>query len=256
MYKLVTLPIISMLAMSGSTAVPEENLEVVPATAIVQTLAVPEESHTITVSNGTWAKEISTIKVTPAPEPPTKEKVTEAPVSRNLQRTAPEVESTSTPQPRNSEAEPKVEQEPKNEPTKKAPKDKRDNKPKEKAAESPSKDNNDAAPSASGQSVVNIAKRYIGTPYIHGGSTPKGFDCSGFTSYVYAQVGVNLPRSSSAQGNVGKRVSKPQPGDLIWSPGHVAIYVGGGKQIDAPRPGKSIQVRSIWQKNPVYIRVL
>lgn len=108
-----------------------------------------------------------------------------------------------------------------------------------------------------GAQVAEIAKRYIGVPYVYGGSTPSGFDCSGFTSYVYAKVGISLPHSSTAQRSAGRVVSAAdaRPGDIIWSPGHVAIYLGNGKQIDAPRPGHTIQIRSIWQSNPVFIRV-
>ncbi|MEN0128915.1 MAG: NlpC/P60 family protein [Brevundimonas sp.] len=106
--------------------------------------------------------------------------------------------------------------------------------------------------------VVTVAKKYVGKPYRYGASGPKAFDCSGFTKYVYAKAGVKkLPRSSSAQHHVGKTVSRKnaKAGDLIWTPGHVAIYLGGNKQIDAPRPGKTIQVRSIWQSHPTFIRV-
>ena len=111
--------------------------------------------------------------------------------------------------------------------------------------------------SVSGNAVLEIAARYVGVPYVSGGSTPDGFDCSGFTSYVYAQLGISLPRTSSAQRNAGTVVSRAdaQPGDLIWSPGHIGIYAGGNQMIDAPRPGKTVQFRAIWQSNPTFIRV-
>ncbi|PFG44313.1 cell wall-associated NlpC family hydrolase [Isoptericola jiangsuensis] len=111
--------------------------------------------------------------------------------------------------------------------------------------------------SAVGSSVISVASRYVGVPYVSGGTTPSGFDCSGFTQYVFAQVGISLPRSSSDQRYAGTVVSRAaaQPGDLIWTPGHIAIYAGGNTQIDAPRPGKTIQFRSIWQSNPTFIRV-
>ncbi|WP_353708498.1 C40 family peptidase [Cellulosimicrobium sp. ES-005] len=111
--------------------------------------------------------------------------------------------------------------------------------------------------SAYGSTIVSIAARYVGVPYVYGGTTPDGFDCSGFTSYVYAQVGISLPRTSSAQGSVGTKVSRDQaqPGDLIWTPGHIAIYAGDNMMIDAPRPGKTVQFRQIWQSNPTFIRV-
>jgi cell wall-associated NlpC family hydrolase len=111
--------------------------------------------------------------------------------------------------------------------------------------------------SVNGNAVLEIAARYVGVPYVSGGTTPDGFDCSGFTMYVYAQLGISLPHSSSEQRYAGVVVSRAdaQPGDLIWSPGHVGIYAGGNMQIDAPRPGKTIQFRAIWQSSPIFIRV-
>jgi cell wall-associated NlpC family hydrolase len=111
--------------------------------------------------------------------------------------------------------------------------------------------------SVAGNAVLEVAARYVGTPYVSGGTTPAGFDCSGFVSYVYAQLGISLPRTSSAIKAAGTVISaaEAQPGDLIWSPGHISIYAGGGQQIDAPRPGKSVQFRSIWQSSPVFLRV-
>ncbi|WP_372496141.1 C40 family peptidase [Promicromonospora umidemergens] len=108
-----------------------------------------------------------------------------------------------------------------------------------------------------GSAVVSIGMRYLGVPYLWGGSTPAGMDCSGFTSYVYAQVGINLPRTSSEQRYAGPEVpaSQARPGDLIWSPGHIAIYAGDGMQIEAPVPGQTVRYTSIWQSNPTFIRV-
>lgn len=106
-----------------------------------------------------------------------------------------------------------------------------------------------------GSAIIAEAAKYVGTPYVSGGTSPSGFDCSGFVSYVYAQFGISLPRTSGAYYNVGTRVSSPQPGDIIVTPGHLGLYAGPNLQIDAPRSGKTIQFRAIWQTNPVYIRV-
>ncbi|MBC7550291.1 MAG: C40 family peptidase [Cellulomonas sp.] len=111
--------------------------------------------------------------------------------------------------------------------------------------------------SVSGNAVLEVAARYVGVAYRYGGKTPDGFDCSGFTAYVYGQLGISMTSQSSAQRNVGTVVSRADalPGDLIWSPGHVAIYAGGNTQIDSPKPGSTIQFRAIWQSNPTFIRV-
>ena len=111
--------------------------------------------------------------------------------------------------------------------------------------------------SVAGNAVLEIAARYIGTPYVSGGSTPHGFDCSGFVSYVYGQLGVSLPRTTGGIRSVGTVISRDdaQPGDIIWTSGHVALYAGGDQQIDSPRPGKTIQFRAIWQSSPVFLRI-
>jgi peptidoglycan DL-endopeptidase CwlO len=101
--------------------------------------------------------------------------------------------------------------------------------------------------SASANSVIATAKQYLGVPYVWGGSTPSGFDCSGFVSYVYRSVGISLPRTSRAQQNVGTRISlsQVQPGDLVFrgSPAyHVGIYIGGGQYIHAPQTGDVVKI--------------
>ena len=111
------------------------------------------------------------------------------------------------------------------------------------------------------QQVISIAKQYVGTPYVSGGTSPSGWDCSGFTSYVYGKVGVNLPRTSGAQKGAGPTVprSAAKPGDIIWSPGHVGIYAGNGMMYDAGNPSVDTTYRSIdWmtKQGAQFIRVL
>jgi cell wall-associated NlpC family hydrolase len=105
------------------------------------------------------------------------------------------------------------------------------------------------APPASHGGVVGIAMRYLGVPYVWGGSTPRGFDCSGLVMYVFAQVGVSLPHSSYAQYGMGSPVSRDQlqPGDLVFFDGlgHVGIYVGGGNFIHAPHTGDVVKISSL-----------
>ena len=97
--------------------------------------------------------------------------------------------------------------------------------------------------------VVGIAMHYLGVPYVWGGSTPRGFDCSGLVSYVFAQIGVSVPHSSYAQFGMGTAISinALEPGDLVFFTGasHVGIYIGGGQFIHAPHTGDVVKISSL-----------
>ena len=103
---------------------------------------------------------------------------------------------------------------------------------------------------AAGARAVSIAERYLGVPYVWGGASPSGFDCSGLVMYVYAQLGISLPHYTVSQWNVTQpiSVSQAQPGDLIFFNGlsHVGIYLGGGQMVDAPHTGSVVRVESIY----------
>ena len=111
-------------------------------------------------------------------------------------------------------------------------------------------------PAAGG--VLAIAAQYQGLPYKYGGTSPStGFDCSGFTQWVFRQVGISLPRTAEEQRQAATPVSSPQPGDLVFfgSPAyHVGIYAGNGMMWDSPRSGETVQKRAIWSGNVSYGR--
>jgi peptidoglycan DL-endopeptidase CwlO len=91
--------------------------------------------------------------------------------------------------------------------------------------------------------------RYLGVPYVWGGSSPSGFDCSGLVVYAFAQIGISLPHSTYALWNVGSPVSRDQlqPGDLVFFSGlgHMGIYIGGGQFIHAPHTGDHVKISSM-----------
>ena len=120
-----------------------------------------------------------------------------------------------------------------------------------------------AAPTQSVSSVISIAQQYIGVPYVWGGSTPSGFDCSGLVQYVYKQAGISLPRVTSQQEYMGTKISlyALKPGDLVFwgtrgNTHHVAIYIGNNQYIHAPQPGQAVQVGSFsWFKPDFGVRL-
>jgi cell wall-associated NlpC family hydrolase len=95
--------------------------------------------------------------------------------------------------------------------------------------------------------AASIALRYLGVPYVYGGASPSGFDCSGLVMYVYAQLGISLPHYTVAQWNATQPVSSPAPGDLVFFDGlgHVGIYLGGGRFVDAPHSGSVVRIDSM-----------
>ena len=119
-----------------------------------------------------------------------------------------------------------------------------------------------ASSSSASGSVVALASRYLGVPYVYGGSSPRGFDCSGLTQYVYGLLGVSLPRTASQQYSATTHISRSQarPGDLIFffTGGlvtHVGIYIGGNMMIAAPHTGDVVKKQTIYSANVAFGRV-
>ena len=116
---------------------------------------------------------------------------------------------------------------------------------------------------ATGSQVIDIASQYIGIPYVYGGADPStGFDCSGFTQYVYAQLGINLPHQSESQRTYAQThgiqvtAEDAQPGDLMWHYGHVGIYAGDGMILHAPSPGDVVRIQDASYSTFEYYRLI
>lgn len=103
--------------------------------------------------------------------------------------------------------------------------------------------------SGKASAIISAAYSYMGVPYVWGGTSRSGIDCSGLTMRAHQAAGISLPRTSGAQGGGGKSVpnmASALPGDLVCYSGHVGIYLGGGKMIHAPKPGRTVEVISVY----------
>jgi cell wall-associated NlpC family hydrolase len=107
--------------------------------------------------------------------------------------------------------------------------------------------------------VVAIALRYLGTPYRWAGSSPEGFDCSGFVMYVYGRIGIGLPHNTAMLWGVGRPVARNdlQPGDIVFfnGLGHSGIYIGGGRFVHSPHSGDVVKISRLsesWYRTTYY----
>ena len=105
------------------------------------------------------------------------------------------------------------------------------------------------APPTLAERAVRLARAQLGVPYVWGGSSPAGFDCSGLVSWVYGRLGISLPHNAAALYGVGRSVplSAMRPGDLVFFSGlgHVGLYVGHGRMIHAPQSGRSVEIEAL-----------
>ena len=110
--------------------------------------------------------------------------------------------------------------------------------------------------------AVDVAQQYLGVPYVWGGQSPAGFDCSGLVQYVYGQLGVDLPRTAADQARVGQPVAslaEARPGDLLafHDPvDHIGIYAGNGLMVVAPKTGDVVKVQAVYDQPTAIRRVL
>ncbi len=109
-----------------------------------------------------------------------------------------------------------------------------------------------------GGAVFAYAKRFIGVPYVFGGESSSGLDCSGLVKLVFAHFGIDLTHSAAAQASFGTRISaaEARPGDLVYFPsGHIGIFAGGNQMLDAPHEGLDVRIESIFSESHYFVRI-
>jgi cell wall-associated NlpC family hydrolase len=108
-----------------------------------------------------------------------------------------------------------------------------------------------------GERAARIAQRYLGVPYVYGGASPGGFDCSGLVMYVYSRLGVSLPHHAASQYAYGRAVpyARLKAGDLVFFSGlgHVGLYVGRGRFVDAPQSGDVVRARPLAERRDSFV---
>ena len=101
--------------------------------------------------------------------------------------------------------------------------------------------------------AVRLARTQLGVPYVYGGASPGGFDCSGLVMWVYGQLGISLPHNAAALYSTGRPVSLAhlRPGDLVFfhGLGHVGIYIGNGRMIHAPQTGERVEIEALDERS-------
>ncbi|WP_263310589.1 C40 family peptidase, partial [Brachybacterium atlanticum] len=135
-----------------------------------------------------------------------------------------------------------------------------DSRSSERSESSSSEEQEKSAPApsaAKGSSILATARSGIGTPYVYGGTSPSGWDCSGFVQWVYAQHGISLPRGAGDQAAAGTVIprSEARPGDLVYKPGHIGIYAGGNQFVDAGNSRVDTSERNIYSGSWTFIRI-
>ena len=107
--------------------------------------------------------------------------------------------------------------------------------------------------------ILAVAAKYVGTPYVFGGETPAGFDCSGYVAFVFSQFGIPLPHTVIGQNRMGMLVKREDalPGDLVIfnDLSHNGIYAGNGNFYHAPRRGDSVKLAPIYTPNVHFVRI-